>query len=323
MKDYIPKEKQKKVSEILLREWNFIAIFIDHLELEQLECDFFENYLDSTLKFNECNQSKDAKNIFNYDEKTYSEIYDRILQEFATSAIKPSRGTVFILGYKLFLLPQMLTDMNENIRLGFYWNTSFLENNLLEKLPFKEEFIFSLLNCNMLVFNSFYESKPLFSMLSNRFNIELQSFEGILHFKYMNRIIIVRINKQVYDYRYVELIKENEVFKRSLMEIENNFRNCDFIISYEVNINDLMEKIKLAEYYFNNYKKRDEILVKLILIVNEKKIKNKKLWESLISGLDSRYFFIIPQKVLTDQDEFAILSQCKILIEVNFLIFDI
>ena len=247
MKDYIPKEKQKKVSEILLREWNLISIFIDYLELEQLECEFFENYLDSTLKFNECNQSKNAKSIFNYDEKTYSEIYDRILQEFATSAIKPSRGTVFILGYKLFLLPQMLTDMNDNIKLGFYWNTSFLDSTLLEKLPFKEEFIFSLLNCNMLVFNSFYEAKPLFSMLSNRFNIELQSFEGVLHLKYMNRIIIVRINKQIYDYRYIDIVKENEVFKKSLMEIENNFRNYDFIISYEVNINDLIEKIKLGK----------------------------------------------------------------------------
>ena len=304
LSDPIPLDKREGLRRLLKEKYKCIAIFYDLCELNQINQEFFLDYLDCFLNFN---LPRNSSNLI-YDEELYLHKYKDLLKfygiEISLICSFMSNPLIYLLDYKLFGLPPILKATNESLQIIMLWGLSFFNYDSFLSLPFSSDLLTCLLTCNLLIFNTYQEAKPFFAILREKISLDYYSNKGLLYINYMARNIAIRISHVVMNSELFKLTTNDDTlienpkvgFLENLWEIYWKEIFGDYVIIVSIddvdrNPNLLISKLRLIE------------AVALELQNENSNLLNKKI-----------KFIEIYSSLLTENSETA-LNHCKIIIK--------
>jgi trehalose 6-phosphate synthase/phosphatase len=112
----------------------------------------------------------------------------------------------------LMLIPNILLNKNTNSRVGIYFHMAFPSSDVIKILPNHQEFLKSILLCDVIGFHVFQFARNFLTSCKRIFGIFYEiKFKGITTLNYLGRYIIIRIIHAGIDLDYIKsIIKKKE-----------------------------------------------------------------------------------------------------------------
>ncbi len=103
----------------------------------------------------------------------YWQAYQRVNHEIAraVAAIAQPEDIIWIHDFHLFLMPQILRDMNISSRIGFFLHIPFPSSELFRQLPVRHELLSGLLGADLIGFHDYSYLRHFGNTLNNVMNI--------------------------------------------------------------------------------------------------------------------------------------------------------
>ncbi|KAG6498490.1 hypothetical protein ZIOFF_046404 [Zingiber officinale] len=118
---------------------------------------------------------------------------NKLFSERVVEVINPEEDYVWIHDYHLMALPTFLRRHFNRLRLGFFLHVPFPSSEIYRTLPFREEILKALLNCDIIGFHTFDYARHFLSCCSRILGIEYQSKRGYIGLDYFGRTIGIKI----------------------------------------------------------------------------------------------------------------------------------
>jgi trehalose 6-phosphate synthase/phosphatase len=165
-------------SEELLKQYNYIPIFLDDNEIEQ----YYDGYANSCLW-------PTFHYIPNYlrRHRDWWDTYWQVNQKFADAVITAANAgdMVWIHDYHLMLVPAMIRKVRNDLKIGFFMHTPFPSYEVFRCIPERKELLEGVLGCDIIGFHTFGYMRHFSSSLLRILAIESEA--GRL--RYSNRDI--------------------------------------------------------------------------------------------------------------------------------------
>ena len=124
------------------------------------------------------------------------EAYIKANKTFAntlTEVLQPERDFVWIHDYHLMVLPSFLRKRFHHIRCGFFLHSPFPSSEIFRTFPKREELLRSLLNTDLIGFQSFDYARHFMSCCSRMIGLEAQTNRGAITVEYFGRKVNVEV----------------------------------------------------------------------------------------------------------------------------------
>jgi trehalose 6-phosphate synthase/phosphatase len=132
----------------------------------------------------------------------------------------------------LMLIPSSLLNKNTNSRVGIYFHMAFPSSDVIKILPGHQEFLKSILLCDVIGFHVFQFARNFLTALKRIFGIFYEiKFKGIITLNYLGRYIIIRIMHAGIDIDYVKSIIQKKDFNVNLEKFKNLAKNKFCLVS--------------------------------------------------------------------------------------------
>ncbi|KAG6478204.1 hypothetical protein ZIOFF_061638 [Zingiber officinale] len=118
---------------------------------------------------------------------------NKLFSEKVIEVINPEEDYVWIHDYHLMALPTFLRRLFNRLRMGFFLHVPFPSSEIYRTLPFREEILKALLNCDLIGFHTFDYARHFLSCCSRMLGIEYQSKRGYIGLDYFGRTIGIKI----------------------------------------------------------------------------------------------------------------------------------
>ncbi|KAG6502399.1 hypothetical protein ZIOFF_042291 [Zingiber officinale] len=109
---------------------------------------------------------------------------NKLFSERVVEVINPEEDYVWIHDYHLMALPTFLRRHFNRLRLGFFLHVPFPSSEIYRTLPFREEILKALLNCDIIGFHTFDYARHFLSCCSRILGIEYQFKRGYIGLDY-------------------------------------------------------------------------------------------------------------------------------------------
>ncbi|KAG6519159.1 probable alpha,alpha-trehalose-phosphate synthase [UDP-forming] 7 [Zingiber officinale] len=118
---------------------------------------------------------------------------NKLFSNKVIEVINPEDDYVWIHDYHLMALPTFLRRRFNRLRMGFFLHVPFPSSEIYRTLPFREEILKALLNCDLIGFHTFDYARHFLSCCSRMLGIEYQSKRGYIGLDYFGRTIGIKI----------------------------------------------------------------------------------------------------------------------------------
>lgn len=325
--EQVPLDQQERLKRLLREKYHCIGLFYDLGDLNKIKKDFFINYFDYCLNFN---LPKNSSKLYNYDEQLYLQYYKELLKllalEIGFIASANEKPLVYILDYQLYGLPLMIKAVHESIKLIFHWGLSFLNDDNFDLLPFGQELFNSLLTCDLLIFNTFQEAKPFFTIFKEKTGLDYSSNQGLLYINYMARTIGIRLSKALLDCEILPQASQAQLGFQSPISLErlwdlywkDGLEGNELVVSIDDtdrNPSLLVLKVKLLEALAFRLQEEGKKLKFIEIYTSSNPLEQaKKLFKEVNDKLTYESLFLIESEI-PESLENALLTHTKFLLE--------
>ena len=253
----------------------------------------------------------DVKNEYFLNHQLYFNNFLNINRIFSDTIISCSKNEdlIIINDITLSLVPNFIISKTFRT-LGFYIHFNFPSNEILKAFPAKEQFLNSIVLCDIIGFHTFRHAFNLLSSLNKEFdkNFEIKN-QGNLVMNYSGREILIYIKKAECDYNFLKKLKKNiknnnneinDKFKK-LTENKFSFLSINNIENPEILFITLKAYEIFLEKNINNNNKDNFILVFILLTDNNNTKNNNNDNNNNLSEID----LLIDKKIQLIKDKYG------------------
>lgn len=244
----VEEEYREELTQILKTEHNAIPIFID-LKIRHI---YTEEYCKKFLFHIFYNILEPNANI---DQDAYIETYRKVNQLFAEKLLEniDTQTVIIVNDYYLLLTPQYISLKNPKQVIGFMFEASFPTIEFFMMIDHKEEFLCSLLCCDLICFSTGEYVKSFFSICAKLFNLRYNALHGgYLYVSYYGRRIFVGVAKHAIEAKLVAELAEKPQFAQACQTYRQKYPESNLMLTvtqfhrYE----GLMEFLSALQTYF-------------------------------------------------------------------------
>jgi len=141
---------------------------------------------------------------------------------------------IMINDVNLMLIPSSLLSKNTNSRVGIYFHMAFPSSDVIKILPGHQEFLKSILLCDVIGFHVFQFARNFLTACKRIFGIFYEiKFKGITTLNYLGRYIIIRIMHAGIDIDYIKSIIQIKEYNFNLERFKNISKNKFCLVSVD------------------------------------------------------------------------------------------
>lgn len=141
---------------------------------------------------------------------------------------------IMINDVNLMLIPSSLLNKNTNSRVGIYFHMAFPSSDVIKILPGHQEFLKSILLCDVIGFHVFQFARNFLTACKRIFGIFYEiKFKGITTLNYLGRYIIIRIMHAGIDIDYIKSIIQKKDYNINLEKFKNLAKNKFCLVSVD------------------------------------------------------------------------------------------
>ncbi|GER52088.1 trehalose phosphate synthase [Striga asiatica] len=130
-----------------------------------------------------------------FDKSTWQAyvLANKVFADKVMEVINPDEDYVWVHDYHLMILPTFLRRRYHRVKLGFFLHSPFPSSEIYRTLPIREEILRSLLNCDLVGFQTFDYARHFLSCCSRMLGLDYQSKRGYIGLDYYGRTVSIRI----------------------------------------------------------------------------------------------------------------------------------
>ncbi|XP_022886115.1 probable alpha,alpha-trehalose-phosphate synthase [UDP-forming] 11 [Olea europaea var. sylvestris] len=118
---------------------------------------------------------------------------NKVFADKVREVINPDEDYVWVHDYHLMVLPTFLRKRYNRVKLGFFLHSPFPSSEIYRTLPFREEILRALLNCDLIGFHTFDYARHFLSCCSRMLGLDYQSKRGYIGLDYYGRTVSIKI----------------------------------------------------------------------------------------------------------------------------------
>ncbi|KAL6900848.1 hypothetical protein ACP4OV_005524 [Aristida adscensionis] len=192
LKVQVDPSEQDQVAQMLLREYRCIPTFLPSDLQQQFYHGFCKQQLWPLFHYM-LPICLDKGELF---DRNLFQAYVRANKLFANKvmeAINTDDDYVWVHDYHLMLLPTFLRKRLHRIKLGFFLHSPFPSSEIYRTLPVRDEILKSLLNADLIGFQTFDYARHFLSCCSRLLGLHYESKRGYIGIDYFGRTVSVKI----------------------------------------------------------------------------------------------------------------------------------
>lgn len=139
---------------------------------------------------------------------------------------------IMINDVNLMLIPSGLLNKNTNSRVGIYLHMAFPSSDVIKILPNHQEFLKSILLCDVIGFHVFQFARNFLTACKRIFGIFYEiKFKGITTLNYLGRYIIIRIMHAGIDIDYIKSVIQKKEYSVNFEKFKKSTNNRFSLVS--------------------------------------------------------------------------------------------
>ena len=169
--------------------------------------------------------------------KKYSEIIcDTIINHLNQKTL------IYLNDYHFFLVPSFLyskcaqekQSVFQNLSIGIFMHSPFPSHEVFKKIPFREEIIKSMINCSVIGFHTFENSRNFTKCAKRLLSINFESaINGDLAINFYGRTAMIRVKNATPEIDFLKEDFELNDFKKFYLDIKNKFKEKTIYFSLD------------------------------------------------------------------------------------------
>jgi len=192
LKVQVDPSEQDQVAQKLLREYRCIPTFLP----SDLQQQFYHGFCKQQLwplfhyMLPICLDKGELfdRNLFQAYVRANKLFADKVME-----AINTDDDYVWVHDYHLMLLPTFLRKRLHRIKLGFFLHSPFPSSEIYRTLPVRDEILKSLLNADLIGFQTFDYARHFLSCCSRLLGLHYESKRGYIGIEYFGRTVSLKI----------------------------------------------------------------------------------------------------------------------------------
>ena len=202
------------------------------------------------------------------DYEDYLNAFKMINNKFGQTIynVMQENDLIMINDVNLMLIPSSLLNKNTNSRVGIYFHMAFPSSDVIKILPNHQEFIKSILLCDVIGFHVFQFARNFLTACKRIFGIFYEiKFKGITTLNYLGRYIIIRIMHAGIDIDYIKSVMQKKDYNLNLekfRKISNN-KFCLVSVDNPQEASGILFKILAYKRFLDKF---PEVRNKIILV---------------------------------------------------------
>ncbi|URE26226.1 hypothetical protein MUK42_15958 [Musa troglodytarum] len=189
---------------------------------------------------------------------------------------------VWIHDYYLMLLPTFLRKRLNQVKIGFFLHSPFPSSEIYRTLPVREEILKSLLNADLIGFQTYDYARYFLSCCSRMLGLHYESKRGYIGLEYYGRTVSIKILSVGIHMGRLQSVLNHPATASKVQEIEENFKGKKLLLG--VDDMDLFKGISLKLLAFELLLERHPTLrekIILVQIVNPTRSMGKDVKEAI------------------------------------------
>ncbi|CAL9109269.1 unnamed protein product [Musa acuminata var. zebrina] len=189
---------------------------------------------------------------------------------------------VWIHDYYLMLLPTFLRKRLNQVKIGFFLHSPFPSSEIYRTLPVREEILKSLLNADLIGFQTYDYARHFLSCCSRMLGLHYESKRGYIGLEYYGRTVSIKILSVGIHMGRLQSVLNHPATASKVQEIEKNFKGKKLLLG--VDDMDLFKGISLKLLAFELLLERHPTLrekIILVQIVNPTRSMGKDVKEAI------------------------------------------
>ncbi|THU70334.1 hypothetical protein C4D60_Mb08t23900 [Musa balbisiana] len=189
---------------------------------------------------------------------------------------------VWIHDYYLMLLPTFLRKRLNQVKIGFFLHSPFPSSEIYRTLPVREEILKSLLNADLIGFQTYDYARHFLSCCSRMLGLHYESKRGYIGLEYYGRTVSIKILSVGIHIGRLQSVLNHPATASKVQEIEKNFQGKKLLLG--VDDMDLFKGISLKLLAFELLLERHPTLrekIILVQIVNPTRSMGKDVKEAI------------------------------------------
>lgn len=256
----VEEEYQEELTTLLKEKYSAIPIFFS----SEIQEKYRDEYCKKLL-FNLFYNILDLKE--SVDQNACIGAYRRVNSLYAEKLIEntDSKTMIIINDYHLLLVPQFIALKLPKQAMSFMFETAFPALESFMTLIHKEEFLCSLLCCDLICFNTSEYVKAFFSACGKVLNLKYTTQEGgALFLNYYGRRVFINITKHAIEPQLISEVTRGQGFEDCVQQFKKNSPEATFMLClthfhpYE-GLLGLIDAIH--EFYLANARKKYSLII--------------------------------------------------------------
>ncbi|KAM0866729.1 hypothetical protein ACQ4PT_042452 [Festuca glaucescens] len=149
---------------------------------------------------------------------------NKIFADKVMEAINTDDDCVWVHDYHLMLLPTFLRKRLHRIKLGFFLHSPFPSSEIYRTLPVRDEILKSLLNADLIGFQTFDYARHFLSCCSRLLGLHYESKRGYIGIEYFGRTVSLKILSVGVHVGRLESILNSPATVSKVQEIEQRYK---------------------------------------------------------------------------------------------------
>ncbi|XP_072995917.1 probable alpha,alpha-trehalose-phosphate synthase [UDP-forming] 9 [Typha latifolia] len=156
-----------------------------------------------------------------------------IFADKVMEAIKSDDDYVWVHDYHLMLLPTFLRRRLNRVKLGFFLHSPFPSSEIYRTLPVRDEILKSLLNADLIGFQTFDYARHFLSCCSRMLGLNYESKRGYIGLEYFGRTVSIKILPVGVHVGRLESVLRLPATVSKVQEIEQRFNGKMLILGVD------------------------------------------------------------------------------------------
>jgi len=281
LKVQVDPSEQDQVAQKLLREYRCIPTFLP----SDLQQQFYHGFCKQQLwplfhyMLPICLDKGELfdRNLFQAYVRANKLFADKVME-----AINTDDDYVWVHDYHLMLLPTFLRKRLHRIKLGFFLHSPFPSSEIYRTLPVRDEILKSLLNADLIGFQTFDYARHFLSCCSRLLGLHYESKRGYIGIEYFGRTVSLKILSVGVHVGRLESVLKLPATVSKVQEIEQRYKGK--ILMLGVDDMDIFKGISLKLLGLElllerNPKLREKVV--LVQIINPARSTGKDVQEAI------------------------------------------
>uniref|UniRef100_A0A0E0AVB3 alpha,alpha-trehalose-phosphate synthase (UDP-forming) n=1 Tax=Oryza glumipatula TaxID=40148 RepID=A0A0E0AVB3_9ORYZ len=149
---------------------------------------------------------------------------NKLFADKVMEAINTDDDHVWVHDYHLMLLPTFLRKRLHRIKLGFFLHSPFPSSEIYRSLPVRDEILKSLLNADLIGFQTFDYARHFLSCCSRLLGLHYESKRGYIGIDYFGRTVSLKILSVGVHVGRLESILKLPATVKKVQEIEQSYK---------------------------------------------------------------------------------------------------